>query len=417
MRSLCVLTLLLLTAFPCLAWDAGKDSSSDWSGWRGPNGNGVADPIQKPPLEWSKDKNVVWKAAIPGRGHSSATVVGDGVYIATAEEDKEIQSVLCFDRATGDVIWKTPVHKGKMDRKGNKKTTQASASVACDGQRLYINFLNNNAIYTTALDLNGKQVWQTRVSDFKTHQGFGSSPTLFGSRVYVATDSHAGGVVAALDCKTGDIAWKQGRPEQPNYTSPVFCRIGGKDQLVMQGCDLVASFDPASGKKLWEFPGATTECVANLVTDGEHVFVSGGYPKDHVAAIKADGSGETVWENKARVYVPSMIVHEGHLYAVQDPGVAICWKCDTGEEKWQARVGGTFTASLVLVGDKLLATNEAGQTQIFRANPEKFEKLATNQLGDEVYATPSICGSRIYMRVVEKQGDQRQEWLYCLGEK
>ena len=112
-----------------------------------------------------------------------------------------------------------------------------------------------------------------------------------------------------------------------------------------------------------------------------------------------------------------MIVHQGHLYAVQDPGVAMCWKCDTGEEMWQARVGGTFTASLVLVGDKLFATNEAGQTHIFKASPDKFEKLATNQLGDEVYATPSICGGRIYMRVIEKQGDQRQEWLYCLGTK
>jgi outer membrane protein assembly factor BamB len=32
--------------------------------------------------------------------------------------------------------------------------------------RLIINFLNTDAIYTTALDLDGKQLWQTKVSEF-----------------------------------------------------------------------------------------------------------------------------------------------------------------------------------------------------------------------------------------------------------
>ena len=134
-------------------------------------------------------------------------------------------------------------------------------------------------------------------------------------------------------------------------------------------------------------------------------------------AIDADGSGKTAWENNTQVYVPSMVVHQGHLYAVLDAGVATCWKSDTGEELWKERLGGTFSASLVLVGERLFATNESGRTFIFQANPAKFELLAENQLGDEVFATPAICGSRIYMRVVERSGGMRQEMLYCLGTK
>jgi hypothetical protein len=83
---------------------------------------------------------------------------------------------------------------------------------------------------------------------------------------------------------------------------------------------------------------------------------------------------------------------------------------------WKSRIGGSFTASLVLVGDLLFATSEAGQTHIFRATPDQFEQVAENKLGDEAYATPAICGSRIYTRVVTNSGG-RQEWLYCLGEK
>lgn len=388
---------------------------TDWPGWRGPQGNGVASPDQTPPLRWGKTDNVLWKAAIPGRGHSSPIVVGERVIVATADEDRESQSLLCFDRRSGAGRWQTVVHQGGLVRKGNKKTTQASATPTCDGERLFINFLNGEAIYTTAVDLDGKQMWQTKVSDFATHQGFGSSPMLYGPFVFVSTDSRSGGVVAALDRASGTIVWQAQRPEKANYASATVLHASGHDQLVVHGCDLVSSFEPLTGKKLWEVEGATTECVTTLVTDGERIFVSGGWPRKHVQAVLADGTGKTAWENNVQVYVPSMIVKDGYLFAVQDAGVAMCWKGDSGEEVWKERLGGTFTASLVLVGDKIFATNESGQTFIFKATPSKFELLAENKLGDEVYATPAICGGRIYMRVVERSGEQRQEVLYCLG--
>jgi outer membrane protein assembly factor BamB len=390
-------------------------ASSDWPGWRGAQGNGVASEGQAPPLRWSKSENVLWKVKIPGRGHSSPIVIADRVLVATADEDRDTQSVMCFDRASGALHWQTVVHQGGLVRKGHKKATAASATPACDGQRVFINFLNADAIFTTALDLDGKQLWQTKVSDFAIHQGFGSSPMLYGPYVFVSTDSRGGGVVAALDRATGRVAWQTPRPEKANYASATVLRAAGQDQLVIHGCDLVASFEPLTGKKLWELEGATTECVTTLVTDGQRIFVSGGWPRKHVQAVLADGSGKTAWENNVQVYVPSMIVKDGNLFAVQDAGVASAWNGATGAELWKERLGGTFTASLVLVGEMLFATNESGQTFIFKASPSKFELVAENKLGDEVFATPAIGGNHIYMRVVERSGEQRQEMLYCLG--
>ncbi|MFM7843781.1 MAG: PQQ-binding-like beta-propeller repeat protein [Planctomycetota bacterium] len=389
---------------------------TDWPWWRGPHGNGVAASDQQAPTTWNATKNIVWKANVPGRGHSSPTVMGDQVIVTTAEEDKEIQAVISYDRATGKQRWRTDVHRGGFDKKGNKKTSQASGSAAFDGSRIIVNFLNQGAIYTTALDPAGKQIWQTRVSDFATHQGFGSSPTLFGPYAYIATDSRASGVVAALDRATGKIAWSQSRPDKPSYASVSILNVAGKQQAIIQGCDLVTSYDPLTGNKFWEIEGSTTECVTSVVTDGELIFVSGGYPRNHTQAVKADGSGKTVWENGTRVYVPSMLVSKGFLYASLDAGVAMCWKSSTGEEMWKSRLGGTFSASLVQVGDLLYATNESGTIFLFKANPQEFQLVGQNQLGDEVYATPSICGGRIYHRVAEIKGDQRQEVLYCIGE-
>ena len=388
---------------------------TDWPWWRGPRRDGSANEGQKPPISWGPEKNVVWKAAVPGRGHGSPAVSGNHVYIAACDESSGNQSLLCYDRGTGRQLWETEVHHGGAMRK-NAKSTGASSSPACDGERIFINFPNKDAVVTTALSLEGKILWQTKISDYVIHQGYGSSPALYKSLVLVSADHSGGGTVGALDRKTGAVVWKRERPKAPNYASPVVLRVAGRDQLLLTGCDLVSSFDPATGSVLWETAGATTECVTSTVTDGTNVFSSGGYPRNHLAAVRADGSGKIAWETKDRVYVPSLLIRDGHLYGVLDAGMAACWASDTGKELWKARLGGTFSASPVLVGDRIYATNEAGETFVFQANAEKFTQLATSKLGDEVLATPAICGGRLYMRVAQRVDGRRQELLYCLGE-
>ena len=389
--------------------------AADWPWWRGPQRNGVANPDQDPPTEWSATQNVAWKSPIPGRGHSSPTVVGARVYLATADEQQGSQSVLCYDRSSGKQLWQAEVHRGGLMRK-NEKSTAASGTVACDGECVFVNFANGGAVHVTAIDLDGRQRWQTKIGDYIIHQGYGASPAVYQSLVIAAADSHAGGVIAALDRKTGAIVWKRDRPKEPNYTSPIILNVAGRDQLFLTGCNLFSSFDPLDGKTIWEVKGATTECVTSTVTDGERVFCSGGYPKNHLAAVIAD-SGQIAWETKDRVYVPSLLARDGHLFGVLDAGVAACWKSDTGKELWKKRLGGEFSASPVLVGDTIYATSETGETFVYRADPAKFEQIGVNKLGDQAMASTTICGSRIYMRVVEQVDGQRQEMLYCLAKQ
>jgi outer membrane protein assembly factor BamB len=395
---------------------AGGLQPTDWPHWRGPTRDGIAAPGQNPPVQWSESVNILWRAPVPGRGHGSPTVVGDRIYLATGLAREQAQVVVCFDRRDGRVVWQTTVHGGSPDSGKHANSSAASSTVVCDGERLFINFLNGGAVHTTALDLAGKVLWQRKVSDFVTHQGFGSSPVIHESLVLVSADHKGGGAVAGLDRRTGEIVWKQKRPNIPNYSTPAIVQAGGRTQMVMPGCNLIASYDPLTGKKLWELEGSTEECVVTVVTDGERVFASGGYPKNHTVAVKADGSCAVAWQNTARVYVPSMIVKEGHLYAVMDAGLAVCWKSDTGAELWKERLGGDFYASPVMVGDRVYATNVRGVTSVFTATPGQFQMLAQNQLGDEVYASPAICDGRIYLRVAKK-GEDRHEFLYCVVNK
>lgn len=397
---------------------SGALAAADWPAWRGPTRDGQAAPGQTVPVKWSETENVVWKAPVRGKGHGSPTVVGQRVYLATADAEKQEQLVVAYDRATGKEVWMTVVHRGNFDVGGHRHASLASSSVTWDGERLLVNFLNGKAVHTTALDPAGKILWQQRVDDFVVHQGFGSSPVVHGALAIVTADHRGGGKVAGLDRKTGKPAWEQERPQIANYASVAVVEAAGRTQAILAGCNLVTSYDPVSGRKLWEIEGSTEETVTTAVTDGKRVFVSGGYPRNHLAAIEADGSGRVAWQLNQRVYVPSLLVRDGHLYAMLDNGVAVCWKSDTGEEVWREKVDRDFYASPVMLGSRIYATSLRGVTSVFEVAPQAggFKLLAQNALGDEALASPSIAGGRIYLRHAKKVGEKREEFLWCVGQ-
>jgi outer membrane protein assembly factor BamB len=389
-------------------------AAGDWPHWRGATRDGVA-ADKTAPMKWSKTENIRWKVAVPGRGHASPTVVGNRVLLATADEKKKVQSVLAFDRATGRRLWQTDLHSGGFDGKTHKRNTHASSTLACDGERIYATFMSAKVVWVTALDMDGKKVWQTELGGFTSHWGYTTSPALYKSSLLVSSDHKGGGYLASLDRASGKIEWKIDRPKLPSYCSPVVYHIGGRDQLLMPGCKQIASYDPNTGKELWSAAGTTEECVGTAVVSGELVIASGGWPKHETICMKADGSGKVLWRNKVRVYVPSLLTHRGYVYAITDSGVAYCWNAKTGEEAWSARIGGTVNASPVLVGENIYITAENGTTTIFKADPTAFTKLAENQLGSEAFATSTICGGQIFMRVADRTSAGRAETLYCIG--
>ena len=160
-----VIPCALLTFFSSgIAFGESFPKADDWHRWRGPEQTGVAPAGQSLPMKWGDSENVLWKAPVPGRGHGTPIVVGTQVVLATADERKEVQSVLCYDRASGKRLWQTVVHRGGF-MKRNKKASQASGSLACDGERFFINFANGGGAHATALSRDGKILWQTKVTE------------------------------------------------------------------------------------------------------------------------------------------------------------------------------------------------------------------------------------------------------------
>jgi len=189
--------------------------------------------------------------------------------------------------------------------------------------------------------------------------------------------------------------------------------LAGKEQLVLCGCLVVASYDPRTGEKNWETPGTAEAGVGTLVTVGDQVFASAGYPESETLGLNADGS--VAWRNNTKSYCPSLLAYEGHVYQIADDGILRCYAAQSGKETWKQRIGGRFRVSPVVSGGNIFITDMEGKTTVFRANPEKFEPVAENQLGSEGFASPAISGGQLFLRVVDQTGGSRQEWLYCIG--
>ena len=81
-------------------------------------------------------------------------------------------------------------------------------------------------------------------------------------------------------------------------------------------------------------------------------------------------------------------------------GIATAVDSETGETVWKKRLGGVFSASPVVVGDRVYWFSESGDAYVVRATRD-FELLAENAIGERTLASPAISGGHIYVRTDE----------------
>lgn len=387
--------------------------AADWPCWRGPTRDGIAPTSAKPPVEWGASKNVLWSAEVPGRGHASPVVVGDEIFVATCDEARGVQSLVCYGRADGARKWQTELHRGARVPI-NRKNSHASLTPAWDGKHLLVLFAIDEALHLSAVDRAGKIAWQTNLGAYRSEHGPGASPLVHGDHVIVSGEDLTGGYLAAVSRADGKVAWKTPRArgqKHGNYANPNFAVVAGRAQLVQPGFDRVVSYDPATGQELWRCDGPTEVCANMPLFDDTSVYISGGYPGKRLMAIRADGKGDVTkshlrWDDsKAVSYVPSSILFKGRLYVVSDDGIATCYDAADGRVLWRERLEGSYTASIVLADGRLYYTNEGGVTTVLAAG-DTFKKLSENTLPGGTLATPSPSGDRLLIRTDAK--------LYCV---
>ena len=138
-----------------------------------------------------------------------------------------------------------------------------------------------------------------------------------------------------------------------------------------------------------------------------------GGRRGSTTAIRLGGKDDVTdshlaWSSESSSYVPSPVVHEGHLYWVSDRGIAYCLKADNGEMIYQERLasnsgfggGRGFYASVVLANKKLYAVSRSAGVFVLTAAPQ-FKQLGQNRLendNSQFHGSPAISRGQIFLR-------------------
>jgi outer membrane protein assembly factor BamB len=447
----------------------GVARAGDWPGFRGPGGMAQSTE-DRLPTEWGKDKNILWQAAVPGVAWSSPVVVGDKVLVTSAVTDKQTKprpgmggmgggfgprgpgggrpggpgtpggpggrfgqskppdaiyrwEVTCLDRTTGKVLWKQVAAEHKPSIPTHATNSYASETPVTDGERVYAYF-GMTGIY--CYDLAGQAIWKKDMEGFRMMMswGTGASPALGDGRLFIQCDNEEKSFLLALEAKTGKELWRVSREEKSSWSTPFLWRTRDRTEVVACGGKRVRSYDPATGKQLWELGGMNGSPNATPVASEELIYFgcSSAFSAGPLFAVKAGASGDITLKDGATSNdgvawcrsgagpgIASPLLYDGYIYiADQRGGMISCYDAKTGEPAYkrerlpQAR---GFTSSPWAYQGKVFCLDEDGKTFVIEAGP-KVKVLGTNKLDDMFWSSPAISGGVLLLRGVDK--------LYCV---
>jgi len=421
--------LIVLTGCS-LSFAIGTSLAANWPAWRGPEGTGVSSE-KNLPLRWSTNENVRWRTGLPDRGNSTPIIWGNRVFLTQAIEKERHRVLICFERKTGKLLWQAgpTVNESEPTHKTNP---QCSGSPVTDGQRV-IAWFGSAGLY--CFDLEGKELWRRQLGPQRHIWGWGASPMLYRDLCILNFGPGEPSFLLAVNKQTGKDAWKLVEPNADSgekkpgqdkavwtgsWNTPVVIRANRRDALAVAWPKRLLAIEPATGKELWSCAGLNPLVYTSPLYDAktETVVAMGGFNGMALAA-KAGGSGDVteshrLWHHpKTKQRIGSGVIHNGHIYILNDPGVAECFELQTGKLVWEERLKGPAPksdswSSMVLAGEKLYVINQGGDAFVLKASP-KFEVLATNSLGETAMSSIAPSNGELFIRT--------HKALWCISEK
>lgn len=407
--------------------------AEEWWQFRGP-GNGHA-ASGKLPIQWDGFLyEPIWKSKIPGKGWSSPIILGDRIWLTSAEEvaldvNKVAErledlpfgstditanaSVTLFalelDAKTGRLIQRVDLFKHEDPPPIHRMNSYASPTPVTDGKIVVCHF---GALGTASIEAEtGKVIWKRELFVDELTGG-AASPVMNEDHVFLACDGTDEQYMIALDKHTGDTRWKTNRPDirvsedshRRSFSTPLLIEAGGRHQLISSAAQWLVSYNPKDGREWWRAKVGTGYSIVPTPAFGhDRVYVCTGFMSPELVAVDVGGSGDVTetavaWRYKSQVpEISSPIVVDEEIYFVSTNGIATCLDIDTGEVAWKQRIGGHFAASPLHADGKIYLTSSGGVTTVIQAGRE-YKELSTNELFGETFASLAVYQNSFLLR-------------------
>lgn len=422
----CVLSTVTICRTPHVSGQLPPASGANWPEWRGPHGDGVSNATGLP-TSWSTSENIAWKVALPEPGNSTPVTWEDRIFLTQPIDQEHRRTLMCFDRNDGKLLWQKGTAWADADPT-HTTNPLCSSSAVTDGQRV-IAWFGSAGLF--CWDMDGNELWKRDLGVQKHIWGYGSSPVIRGDLCFLNFGPGERSFLIAVDVATGKTIWQHDEPintsgtdEAPfasadyygSWSTPVFSRVDGKDQLIISFPYRVCGFDPVTGKELWTSSGTNALAYTSPIVSDDVIVAMGGYSGMSLA-VRTGGNGDItathrLWRHpKTRQRIGSGVIHEGRIYIHNDPGIAECFDLKSGELVWEQRLTGdtgknTNWSSILLADGLCYTITQGGDCFVFRASPQ-FELIAKNALGETSNSSIVPCRGQLLIRT--------HQHLWCVG--
>jgi outer membrane protein assembly factor BamB len=287
--------------------------------------------------------------------------------------------VMVCDQRTGSFIIAIDTRDGKELWRKNRSNIEAYSTPVIykpkDGPPQVI-VLGSNSVDAYSLDKGERLWWVTRIGSYPK-----GVPIVGTDMVYVIGDG-------------GD------EPFLPSFDDTLKQYDADKDQRVQRE-------EMKAQKEALDHFGWLDANNDGIIERTEWDFVRNSTISGHgLTAVRLSGKGDltssnVVWRvQKSYPSIPAPLIYRDVMYLMKEGGIVSSLDPASGKILKQGRTPDAleeYYASPVAADGKIFVVSASGKVTVLKADAQ-WEILAMNDLDEEVWATPAIAGSNLYIR-------------------
>ena len=373
-------------------------TADDWPEWRGQGRLGIwneSDIIEQFPPQGLM---VTWRTPVR-TGFAGPAVANGRVFVLDYQETPGSRTMdgterlLCLDETSGAVIW---THEWPTTYRNilGSFATGPRATPTVSGDQVYV--MGAGGILVALNTRTGTVAWQVdTVADYDATvpvYGTSSAPLATGNLVVAMVGGQPDALVVAFNQATGDEVWRA-LPSQSEtgYSQPVIVEAGGTQQLIVWHAVGLTSLNPLTGAVHWNqdwFIGGGM-AITTPVQSGRYLLVSHFFNGSMMMALNPDRpTARLLWQGQNRGELPDQT--DGLHSIISTPLILedhIYGIGSYGELRGlDARTGERLWHS------EALTPQERWATAFFVRHPQRNQFFVTTEEGDLVIAKLSPTG-------------------------
>ena len=399
-----------LTAFD------GKPSAitETWPRFRGENFDATGKSEVALARSWPEEgPPVVWSIEV-GEGFAGAAVFAGRVYLLDYDRQNKADVIRCLSLDDGKDIWRYSYPVKTKRWHGMSRTVPAVTEkyVVTIGPKCHVTCLDS-ATGEFRWMYNLVREFGTKVPQWYTAQ----CPLIDDGKAIIAP---AGDEVLmiAVDCETGEIAWKTPNPDKWSMThsSIVPMESDGKRFYVYSADGGVVGVWAVDGTVLWKYTDWHMQISAPspVVIGPDRIFLMAGYGQYDLGCTMLrltveDGkiAARQEFLHDTKVFgsmQQTPIFYNGHIYGVgMDKKVQLACLDLEGNVLWSSTSANKFGhGPYVIADDMIYAMDDDGLLRIVEASPNGYTELDRAQVleGPESWGPMAVVSGRLILRDV-----------------